>query len=149
MRRAAAPPQPDVRLRQIVEADLDIVSALRNESREWFFDNRVVSREGLRHWLRTIANRPIDFFVLDEGGRAIGTISVTTSADGQEIGHLLLDPAWRGRGLMHAAVAQLTTEPGRYFARVKPGNTASERVFLHSGFIAHPEPGETVFEKIV
>jgi RimJ/RimL family protein N-acetyltransferase len=138
-----------VRLREIAEADLDIVRALRNESREWFFDNRVISREGLRHWFKTIANRPIDFFVLDEGGRAIGTISVATSADGKEIGNLLLDPAWRGRGLMHAAVAQLTTEPGRYFARVKPGNTASERVFLRCGFTAHPEPAETVFEKFV
>lgn len=138
-----------MRLRPIGEADLEVVRRLRNSNRKWFFDTREVTVETQRRWFKALDTRPVDFYVLEVEGTVVGTASVTTSGNGLEIGNLILDPAWRGRGLMRHAVAELTAAPGCYLARVKPGNTASERVFLANGFTASPERSETVFQKIV
>lgn len=136
-------------LRPIEAADLETIRALRNRYRQWFFDNREITRETHTRWFKALATKPIDFFVIEDDGRVVGTISVTTSADGMEIGNLLLDPECRGRGIMRHAVAELTAEPGRYVAHVKNGNTPSERVFLASGFDCSPGAVESEFKKIV
>ncbi len=136
-------------LRPVVDADLETIRRLRNLDRHLFFDDREITPEGQRRWFAALPRKPVDFFVIEEGGEVVGTISVTTSADGKEIGNLLLDRAWRGRGLMRQAVAQLTGEPGRYVAYVKAGNTPSARVFRASRFTETATPLETMFEKIV
>lgn len=138
-----------MRLRPLAEQDLETIRALRNRDRHCFFDSREITSAAHRRWFQSLPAAPVEFFVIEDEGRVVGTISVTTSADGKEIGNLLLDHLSRGRGLMLRAVTQLTASPARYFARVKSGNSASERVFRAAGFSAQATPSETLFEKVV
>ena len=84
--------------------------------------------------VRTTARAP--FFVIEIDGRVVGTISVSETVHGREIGNVVLDPAYRGQGIMKRAVEQLTAEPGTYFADVKQSNEPSLRVFAATGFDA-------------
>jgi RimJ/RimL family protein N-acetyltransferase len=121
-------------LRLLEERDLDAVRELRNRNRRWFFDDRELSVEQQRTWFAALADRPVRFYVIEDDGAVVGTISVTDRGDGVEVGNLILDEAHRGRGLMARAVAEVTGAPGRYFADVQPRNEASLRVFERAGF---------------
>lgn len=123
-----------MRLRPLSKDDLETVRRLRNGSRHAFFDDREISAADQLRWFETLPQRPVAFYVIEEDGKVVGTISTTKTAHGTEIGNLVLDPAYRGRGLMRQAVEQLTAQPGTYIAEVKRGNDPSLRVFEASGF---------------
>lgn len=123
-----------MRVRPIEERDLEAVLWLRNRNRMWFFYDAEVSAEDHRAWFDSLAQRPIRFYVIEEDDTVVGTVSVTETAEGREVGNLLLHDAYRGRGLMAKALELVCGESGRYFARVKPDNEASRRVFERAGF---------------
>ncbi|HYB95511.1 MAG TPA: GNAT family N-acetyltransferase [Vicinamibacterales bacterium] len=125
-----------MRLRALTTDDLEAVRRLRNDNRHAFFDDREISADDHRRWFERLSDRPITFYVLEEDSRVVGTISVTQTPHGREIGNLVLDREFRGRGLMRQAVLQLTSEPGTYVADVKPDNHASLSVFNAAGFSA-------------
>ena len=126
-----------MRVRRIERDDLPLVRRLRNDNRHWFFDDREISQEEHEAWYASLAERGVDFFVLEEDGRVIGTISVSERHDGREVGNLTLDEDYRGRGLMTEAVRQVCSGPGPYFARVKHGNGASAAVFERASFSSY------------
>lgn len=124
----------DVRLRFLTADDLETVRQLRNANRHSFFDDREISAEDQRRWFERLPERPVRFMVIELDQRVIGTISVAETSVGKEIGNLILDPQYRGRGIMRRAVEQLTVEPGRYVAEIKVDNQPSQRVFAAAGF---------------
>ena len=132
-----------MRLRPLARADLETVRLLRNQNREAFFDSREILPDQQLAWFDHLHLQPIAFYVIEEDGRVVGTVSVKEQPDGHEVGNLTLAPAYRGRGLMRSAVAQLVAAPGDYFTEVKPGNAASLRVFRATGFREDPQ-GETI-----
>lgn len=132
-----------MRLRPLTRADLETVRLLRNHSRESFFDTCEIAADQQLAWFERLHLKPVAFFVIEEDGRVVGTISVTDGPDGREVGNLTLAPACRGRGLMRQAVMQLTTSPGRYFADVKGENQPSLSVFRAAGF-SEESSGNTV-----
>lgn len=121
-------------LRPIEERDLEVVRRLRNESRSWFFFDGEIDAEQQRRWFAQLPGQGVRFYVIEVDGSVVGTASARDTPEGTEIGNLLLDPAQRGRGLMHQAVDELTRAPGTYFGLVKPDNENSIRVFERSGF---------------
>jgi RimJ/RimL family protein N-acetyltransferase len=123
-----------LQLRPIAEGDLEFARLLRNANREFFFYDAEISAEQQLDWFRTLGSKSIDFFVIEDDGVLVGTISAKRSPGWVEIGNLLLTPAARGKGLMRQAVSQLTTAPGRYFAEVKSHNERSLVVFRAMGF---------------
>jgi len=123
-----------MRLRLLARADLEAVRQLRNQHREFFFDTREITTDQQQAWFEDLGQKPIAFYVIEQDGRVVGTISVTDGSDGREIGNLVLDPAYRGQGLMREAVDQLTAAAASYFADVKRGNRPSLNVFRSAGF---------------
>ena len=121
-------------LRPLAAGDLEAVRRLRNQDREAFFDTAEISAEQQARWFANLTGRAVRFLVMEEDGEVIGTISVTDTDRGSEIGNLALDHRYRGRGLMTEAVRQLTEAPGDYFAEVKPDNHPSLAVFERAGF---------------
>jgi len=124
----------NVRLRPLTADDLETVRQLRNANRHAFFDDREISAEDQRRWFQRLPGRPVRFMVIELDQRVVGTISVAETSAGKEIGNLVLDPRYRGRGIMRRAVEQLTAEPGRYLAEIKADNEPSQRVFAAAGF---------------
>jgi RimJ/RimL family protein N-acetyltransferase len=123
-----------MRLRPIGSTDLEAVRLLRNHNRECFFDTREISAAQQIEWFERLHTKPVTFLVIEEDGLVVGTISVTMRPGDREVGNIVLDPAYRGRGLMRRAVEQLTAPPGDYVADVKAGNTSSLNVFRGAGF---------------
>jgi len=121
-------------IRPLTAADLERVRQLRNQSRHAFFDDREISPGDQARWFERLPGRPVRFFVIEADAIVVGTISLTETPEGIEVGNLVLDPSYRGRGIMQRAVTQLTGEPGTYVAYVKPENRASRRVFEATGF---------------
>lgn len=125
----------EVRIRLIEEGDLDVVRELRNRNREWFFDDREITAAQQAAWFESLRGKSVRFYVIEHAGAVIGTISIDQGEVGMEVGNLILDPRYRGQGLMAEAVAELCRAPGTYYARVKPGNDASVNVFERAGFV--------------
>jgi RimJ/RimL family protein N-acetyltransferase len=123
-----------VRVRRVARDDLPAIRDLRNRNRSWFFDDREVTAEQHEAWFASLKERAVDFYVIEVDERVAGTISLARRGDDIEVGNLILDDEYRGRGLMTQAIEQLCTAPGKYFAHVKPGNDASARVFDRAGF---------------
>ena len=124
-----------MRLRLIEERDLDAVRRLRNENRDSFFFNREVSEEQHRRWFENLLASPMQFYVMEEDGDVVGTISVIPGLPaGNEIGNLIVGEAHRGRGFALQALTGLTTEPGTYFSNVLPENDGSLTVLARVGF---------------
>ena len=134
-------------LRRIASRDLETVRALRNMHRESFFDSREISAVQQQAWFESLAARPVDFYVIEEAGSVVGTISLTRRDQAIEVGNLILATGARGRGLMRRAVAQLTVQPGSYIAEVKQDNEPSLRVFRASGFAEETTAGVVRFTK--
>jgi RimJ/RimL family protein N-acetyltransferase len=124
-----------MQLRRLTVDDLERVRQLRNASRHAFFDTREISADEQRGWFDRLSQKPVEFYVIEEDGDVVGTISVSDTPNGREIGNLVLDEAFRGRGLMRRAVEQLTAAPGIYYAEIKPDNDASRAVFRETGFV--------------
>jgi RimJ/RimL family protein N-acetyltransferase len=123
-----------MRLRPVEERDLEVVRELRNRNRDWFFQDDEITPEQHAAWFASLASRRQRFYVIEQGDRVVGTISVTERNEGNEVGNLVLAEEFRGSGLMTRAVENVLREPGRYFARVKPDNEASLAVFRRAGF---------------
>lgn len=138
-----------MRLRPVSRADLDRVRQLRNANREWFFNSREISAAEQSAWFEALATRPVQFFVIEDEDRIVGTISLTVRGDQIEVGNLTLDAAARGRGMMRQAVAAVTARPGRYFAEVKSDNERSLRVFRAAGFAEAAAGGVIRFSRSV
>ena len=137
-----------MRLRKLAEADLEFVRRLRNANRHFFFTDAEISAEQQRGWFQALGSKPIDFFVIEDGGVPVGTLSARHSPGWTEIGNLLLTSDAQGKGLMRQAVRELTSAPGRYFAEVKSDNHKSLAVFAATGFTIADSAAFVRFEKI-
>ena len=98
-------------LRPLAESDLETIRLLRNRYREAFFDDREISADAQRRWFDALPQKPVEFYVIEDEGRVVGTVSVTTTTDGKEVGNLLLDASCRGRGL--SGVQSRSSHPNR------------------------------------
>ena len=80
-----------MRLRLLARADLEAVRQLRNQHREFFFDTREITTDQQQAWFEDLGQKPIAFYVIEQDGRVVGTISVTDGSDGREIIDALVD----------------------------------------------------------
>lgn len=122
-------------MRPLQEHDLEVVRQLRNANRAAFFHSDVISVEEQRRWYTRLQALPLRFFVIEEDDHVIGTISISASGSPKEIGNIIIDEAYRRRGLMRRAIEELTADAGDYICRVRPENEASLITLSRSGFV--------------
>jgi len=134
----------DATLRPLAESDLPATLSWRNhpDSAPWFHSTEKIDEVQHREWYAGYLTRDDDFvFVLDVSGTPAGQAALYAVADGTaEFGRLLIDPAKRGRGLSHRAIAltlrvadeQLALE--RVRLEVKRDNARAIRGYLAAGF---------------
>jgi RimJ/RimL family protein N-acetyltransferase len=71
-------------------------------------------------------------------GEKVGYLSLTvkTAMELYEVGNLMIDPRFKGKGVMTAAVRALTySDYGEeYYSEVRASNMASRKLFLRCGF---------------
>ena len=73
-----------MRLRRLAATDLERVRQLRNASRNAFFDSREISAEEQQAWFARLSEKPVEFYVIEDDGQVVGTVSVTDTTNGKE-----------------------------------------------------------------
>ena len=139
-----------VMLQRLQHTDINLLRELRNANADAFFDDTYITREMQEDWWwRYTQSSRVQFMTIWLNKvNPVGFMSVTLQtppmwSEGNlfhvaEIGHLLLAPAYRGRGIMHAAITEvrrLYSPLTFWVAHVKPTNTASLRLFARQKFV--------------
>ncbi len=137
-------------LRRAGLADAEELLRWRNDplTRASSFNSEQISRADHAAWLaQVISDRDRLLLIAIEAGRSVGQVRLDKSGMGVVELHISLAPEARGHGLGTALLIlamdhAATLGAERVFARIKPGNIASERSFSGAGFHAEPErPG--------
>jgi len=141
----------NITLERLQHADINLLRELRNVNADAFFDSDTyITKEDQEDWWYCYERQSITNFYTIWLNKVtpVGFLSVTWRGEhgmagitAREIGHLLLAPARRGRGIMHAAVTEVRRlyDPLTFWlAHVKPGNTASLALFDRQGFVTLP-----------
>ena len=133
----------DAVLRMLAPADLERTLAWRNhpDSRDWFHSTGEIAPGQHRAWFERYLERDDDYvFILEVGGRPVAQAALYGIADGgAEFGRLVVDPAARGEGHSHRAIAlclRAARELGlaRVHLEVKPGNARAIAAYKRAGF---------------
>lgn len=91
-----------ITLRSITKDDLEWLRMFRNKNREFFFDNRFISKKQQEKWYKSLA---YPFFIIESHGEKIGTIAVKESLGQAEIHNILIDENYRRKGILRQAIA--------------------------------------------
>ncbi|MBK7073573.1 MAG: GNAT family N-acetyltransferase [Myxococcales bacterium] len=79
-------------------------------------------------------------WIAEVAGVAVGVVRIErerADADGRI--SIVLDPAWRGRGVGRAIItAACAADPGAVIAEIRPDNLASQAAFAAAGFVRCP-----------
>ena len=99
-----------VQLRTPLSVDHSILVEWRNASREFFFDNRIISYESHMEWWKGVKQNPNQFFwVIQTPSAPVGTISLKIDPIHHhgEVLSLMIAPEYRGQGWGRAGWQQL------------------------------------------
>lgn len=154
-----------VTLERLTHADINLLRELRNANADAFFDPTYITREMQEDWwyryARDEPTRVVFYTIWLNNVTPVGFLSVkrcgisysaSTAAfsdrrcEVRELGHLLLAPAHRGRGIMAAAITEvrrLYSPLTFWVAHVKEDNAASLRLFERQEFWAVEEQWAT------
>lgn len=91
----------DITLTIIQEEDLDWARKLRNENRQYYFDNKYIGKEAMELWYRGLY---YPFYVIRCNGVKAGTISVRRVLNRFELHNILIAKRWRRKGLLRYVI---------------------------------------------
>jgi RimJ/RimL family protein N-acetyltransferase len=137
-----------LRLRPATADDAEALLAWRNDpaTRAASFDQDEIALEDHRAWLgRRLADPACVLLVVEEEGRASGSVRLEREDAGTAEIHVALAPEARGRGLARRVLREASERAGELLgvdvvrARVKAGNESSLRAFRAAGFEAAGE----------
>lgn len=143
----------NITLERLQHTDINLLRELRNANADAFFDDTYITREMQEDWwYRLQFDHFTDFYtiylnkVTPVGFLSVRKLLSTIWAYERmpvqkacEIGHLLLAPAFRHRGIMARAITEVRRlyDPLTFWvAHVKAGNAASLALFERQGFVA-------------
>jgi RimJ/RimL family protein N-acetyltransferase len=137
-----------ITLKRLEHSEINLLRVLRNAERFSFFDTRIVTPQNQEHWWMSWNHHTlqIQFYtiwlnkVTPVGFLSVKLVRTLGRFEVREIGNLLLAPAHRGRGIMHAAlteVRRLYNPLTFWVAHVKSDNVASLNLFARQGFIQY------------
>lgn len=121
---------------KLKECHIEPLRKLRNENREWFFNNQIVTAEQQKVWYDyIIVNKKTKFYIIEDKDRVIGALSLTKTKEGIEVGNIILDEDYRGKGIMTKAIGKLVkNKKHKFYARILLDNLSSQNLFSRCGF---------------
>lgn len=129
---------------------LEFARRLRNDNADSFFSSQQVPPDMHSLWFNELQNNPFkQFFIIEDNGQPVGTISVWSSDQSRwQIGNLCIDSQHRRKEHAFHAVKAIANHFRRNFvARVKPDNTASQSLFLKAGFRKDQQTGNFILDQ--
>lgn len=127
-----------MKIKKLNQEHLEPLRKLRNESREWFFNKDFITQEQQQVWYASIKNsKKVKFYIIEVGNQVAGSLSLTKTKEGIEIGNVLLDGNLRGKGIMTKVVNKLikNKDKSKFYARILLENINSQNLFSRCGFV--------------
>lgn len=125
-----------MKIKKLKERHLDALRQLRNKNRQWFFNKSTITPTQQQAWYNSIRNdTKIRFYIIEVEDEVAGSLSLTKTKEGIEIGNVLLDNRFRGQGIMTKAIRKLIKNKNKdFFARILLENIDSQNLFERCGF---------------
>lgn len=123
--------------------NLELVRKWRNENRNFFIHNEIISSEGHKRWYNQYKTDPTDtIFIIYNNKQPIGTISLSFSDHGVEIGRVILgEKEFSRKGIMGVALELLISKINnkRIFLKVLKTNTIAINFYKKHNFVITSE----------
>lgn len=125
-----------MKIKKLKKEHLDALRQMRNKNRQWFFDKNEITPDQQRAWYASICdNTKVRFYIIEIENEVAGSLSLTKTKEGIEIGNVLLDDRFRGQGIMTKAIRKLVKTKNKVFcARILLENIDSQNLFERCGF---------------
>lgn len=131
-----------VSLRPVAKSDLMKIFEWRNapEVRRMMFDASPLDAERHKdYWRKRLADKNDLSRIILADGKEVGVAKLDKKKEGYEV-DIFIDPAMQGKGIGSGALKLLINESKtkgirRVFAKVRPENEASRKMFLKDGFV--------------
>ena len=91
-------------LRPITKDDLSWARKIRNENRQYFIYNKLISEEEQKKWFETLS---YPFFIITIGAEKIGTIAVEEVHGRLEVHNAVIEETYRRKGVLREALSLL------------------------------------------
>jgi UDP-2,4-diacetamido-2,4,6-trideoxy-beta-L-altropyranose hydrolase len=104
-------------------------------------DPRPIDPAAHARWFATRLADPLTrMWIAERSGAPIGVVRVErATTDGEGYLSIVIDPAWRGRGVGRAVIAlACDASEGPVLAEIRPDNPASQAAFAAAGFVRWP-----------
>lgn len=125
-----------MKIKKLKKEHLDALRQMRNKNRQWFFDKNEITPGQQQAWYESICNSTkVRFYIIEIENEVAGSLSLTKTKEGIEIGNVLLDDRFRGQGIMTKAIGKLIKNKNKVFcARILLENIDSQNLFERCGF---------------
>lgn len=126
-----------MKIKKLKQEYLEPLRKLRNSNREWFFNKDFVTPEKQQEWYESISRtKKIRFYIIEIENQVVGSLSLTKTREGVEIGNILLDDTFRGQGIMTKVIQKLIkNKKNKFYARILLENLNSQNLFKRCGFV--------------
>lgn len=122
-------------LRPITKNDLEWCRKIRNTNRKFFFDSNNVTVKQQEKWFTTLRT---PFFIIEYGGRRVGTISIKKVSNTHEINNVLIDRQYRRQGIFKKVIELVIKKFGLPLSiEVKAKNKEAQEAYKKLGFIEY------------
>lgn len=122
----------NITLRKITFNDLEWLRKLRNKNREFFFDNRMISKNQQEQWYKKLT---YPFFVIEYKKVSVGTIGIKKIFNQWEIHNVIVDQKYRRKGIFTKVLKLLENKYGKpLVVNVRIDNTYAIAVYKKLGF---------------
>lgn len=121
-----------ITLRPIEKKDLEWTRNLRNANRAHFFDSRQISPISHALWFNL---RKDPFFIIERDDIRLGTIALRKIEKGHEIHNVLIDQAYRKKGVLKQVMKMIEKRYSPpFFVDVIASNDDAVRIYEKLGF---------------
>lgn len=124
-------------IKKITAKDLEYARKLRNKNTEYFFDDRKINRVTHEDWFEAMQRDPdMEFFIIWEDDKRVGTISAHETMDNVEIGNIVIEKKHRRKGYFKKAIYELLDlyQGKSPFLEVIPSNKSAIKAYGAIGF---------------
>ena len=129
-----------ITLKEITLDDLEFARKLRNKFKNCFFNQKEIDEETHLDWFNKIqTNNRFRFFIIWLDKERIGTISLTDLEKDSEIGNVIIDKKYQGKGYLRQAIDKLLEKfkndyRQTFFVKVIPSNQNAILAYQALGF---------------
>lgn len=138
-----------INLELLTEETLEFARKLRNKNLKYFVNQEEVTRTQQEMWYKKIINdETYKFIIIKEDEKPIGTISLKMDKGTLEIGNVIVDEEYRGKGvlkeILHNIVAAYPKMPIKL--QVLLSNKEAQEVYYKLGFKPDPKSVITLWK---